>query len=529
MFTEKITFKNTGYFSSLICDYMAQSKDVKDFYGLFPELENFKTQLKNKSFSQHHRDTLVSVLDKQYKDVDASANTLKHIDLLKKENTFTITTGHQLNLFTGPLYFLYKIISTINLTKVLKENYPKYHFVPMYWMASEDHDFDEICYFNFKNQKITWPLETSGAVGRLRTKGLDEVLKVIESLFGVTKQSKELQALFKKAYIENDKLASATRVLANALFKDEGLVILDADDQALKSLFIPHMKDEILNSKAKVNVEQTNQCLKEKNYPQTAHPRSINLFYLKDGNRKRIDLNKSFYEVVGTSIKFNEKDILKELNNYPERFSPNVILRPLYQEVILPNLCYIGGGGEIAYWMQLKQMFNDFEVTFPILLLRNSALIVSKKQLEKLKKLNINTKELFLKTPDLIDQKIRELSQINIDFSPQKQLLKEQFKALFELSKKTDASFVGAVSAQQQKQIKGLEHLEKRLLKAQKRKYKDHTERITILKQELFPNESLQERYKNFSELYLEYGKELIPQLLKHLNPLSHHFLVLTI
>ena len=220
---------------------------------------------------------------------------------------------------------------------------------------------------------------------------------------------------------------------------------------------------------------------------------------------------------------------MQELKAYPERFSPNVIARPLYQEVILPNLCYIGGGGEIAYWLELKSAFESMKVPFPILLLRNSALVITEKQSEKLKRMQLSEEDLFLKQSSLINKKIREISNIDIDFSPQKKLLEQQFKDLYELAEQTDKSFIGAVKAQEVKQKKGLDNLEKRLLKAQKRKLKDHVLRMTDIQNQLFPGKSLQERNLNFSELYLEYGEELIPMLVKALKPLQLEFTVITV
>lgn len=212
---------------------------------------------------------------------------------------------------------------------------------------------------------------------------------------------------------------------------------------------------------------------------------------------------------------------------HPERFSPNVIARPLYQEVILPNLCYIGGGGELAYWLELGDYFNAMDITFPMLLLRNSALVITKKQSGKIKKLDVSMADLFLKQNSLINKKIRQISEIDIDFSPQKKLLEEQFDHLYNLAQMTDKSFIGAVKAQEVKQKKGLDHLEKRLLKAQKRKLKDHVDRLTELQDQLFPNYALQERQLNFSELYLAYGPDLVPKLKNALDPLQHSFLVL--
>jgi len=204
-----------------------------------------------------------------------------------------------------------------------------------------------------------------------------------------------------------------------------------------------------------------------------------------------------------------------------------VLIRPLYQEVILPNLCYIGGGGEIAYWLQLKAYFESVNITFPMLLLRNSVLIQSEKQYKKQNALKISDKSLFLNETELVNEKIKDVSKIDIDFSNQKKHLKDQFKALYDIAKHTDKTFLGAVSAQERKQIKGLEYLEKRLLKAQKKAFKDYTKRVIDLKQELFPHHTLQERYYNFSEFFLAYGHDVIPSLVKHITPLESRFILL--
>ena len=245
--------------------------------------------------------------------------------------------------------------------------------------------------------------------------------------------------------------------------------------------------------------------------------------------RERIVFEDEKFKVNNTDISWSKDEVLKHLNEHPERFSPNVVMRPLYQEVILPNLCYIGGGGEMIYWLQLKSNFEAQQVTFPMLLLRNSALVKSEKQASKLENLNISDKDLFLDRNSFINKKVRKISNIDIDFSEQIQHLETQFKDLYELADQTDKSFFGAVKAQEVKQLKGLKHLEKRLLKAQKRKLKDQIERCTELQEQLFPSQSLQERNTNFSELYLEYGNDLITELMKSLAPLKGDFTIITI
>ncbi|WP_370003526.1 bacillithiol biosynthesis cysteine-adding enzyme BshC, partial [Winogradskyella sp.] len=521
----------TNYFSDFICDYLDESPELESLYHRFPTIENFKLQIEDKSKNYNHqfRNVLVNALMKGYGDLRLSSPTLTNIDLIKNENTFTVTTGHQLNLFTGPLYFLYKIISTINLTKQLKEAYPEYNFVPVYWMASEDHDFEEINYFNFKGKKIQWNSSQTGAVGHFNTKGLEDVFEVIAAEFGAGNNAEQLKIWFEKAYLKHDNLADATRYLANELFGKYGLVILDADDKDLKRLFVPQMISELLEQTAFTNVSETNTKLEELGLKVQVNPREINLFYIKDGLRERIVEVDGKYSVLESDIEWNKDDLLKHLEEFPERFSPNVIMRPLYQEVILPNLCYIGGGGELIYWLQLKSNFESQGITFPILLLRNSVLIKTKKQAEKLDKLNISDKDLFLDRNSFINKKVRKISNIDIDFSEQIKHLEQQFDNLHQLAEQTDKSFLGAVKAQEVKQTKGLKHLEKRLLKAQKRKLADEIERCTDLQEQLFPNESLQERNTNFSEFYLEYGDDLISVLMKHLEPLNGQFTIITI
>jgi len=519
-----ISYQASGYFTPLINDYLNGNDTLNPLYHRFPTLQNFKLQLEEKqqNYGTEFRDTLANTLTQQYTDLNPYIITQQNITLLRDNNTFTVTTGHQLNLFTGPLYFLYKIVSAINLAKDLKAEYPDYNFVPVYWMATEDHDFEEINYFTFRNKKIKWPRESAGPVGRLSTDGLDNVLGVFAKELGLGNNAKYIKDLFENAYLKHNNLADATRYLANKLFGKQGLVIIDADTPDLKKLFVPHIKEELLRQTSHQKVADTAQLLKDFNIQ--VNPREINLFYIEDNLRERIILQDGIYHINNTDLKFTEAELLKILETNPEKFSPNVIMRPLYQEVILPNLCYIGGGGELAYWLELKSFFEASNITFPILLLRNSVLLATQKQAEKLDKLNLTWADIFAKQQQLLNKKVQEFSELKLDFTEQKEFLKKQFEMLTEMAAKTDASFTGAVKAQQIKQLKGLENLEKKLLRAEKRNHIDQLTRIANLQNELFPGYSLQERKTNFSEFYLEYDGKLLEELFKQLKPLEQEF-----
>ena len=527
-----IPFKETGYFSEFITDYLAQKPELRCLYHRFPVATNFPAQVKEKqaSYSAENRNTLFEAITQQYKRLAVSRKTYHNIELLQQDNTFTITTGHQLSLFTGPLYFIYKIVTTILTCDQLQKLYPEYNFVPIYWMATEDHDFEEINHFSFQGQKISWHSDQKGMVGQFATEGLNRIANLLKKLLGKSHQGQYLASLFERAYTQHPTLASATRYLVNELFTPYGLVIIDANDKYLKELFIPHFRRELLESAAHKEVEKTLAYIKSinKNYPEQVHPREINIFYVKDGIRERIVKDEQGYAVLNTPIRFTEEEILRHLECFPEYFSPNVILRPMYQEVILPNLAYIGGGGEIAYWLELKEMFALHKVPFPILMLRNSVLLISEAQEKKLHRLGLTHQDIFLKNSLLENKITQRLSEYPIDFSAQKACLQEHFTQLHQIAAHTDKSFLGAVKAQEAKQLKGLEHLEKRLLKAQKKKYRETLDRVLALRVSLFPKESLQERVDNFSAYMIESQGQLIDILIKELSPFDFRFVILS-
>ncbi len=534
MVVNELDYKETNRYSQLILDYLDKNPKLDQFYNRFPDLSNFGDQINEKIKSleglETNRSILQKALVKQNSEIKLSKQTSDNIEDLVNKHTFTITTGHQLNLFTGPLYFFYKIISVINLCKLLSKHYPDYNFVPVYWMASEDHDFKEINYFNFQSKKISWDRNASGAVGELSLEGLNKILDVFSNLLPDSKNANELKQIFKAAYLNNKDLTQATRFLVNSIFGEDGLVIVDGNDSALKALFVSNVTDEVFNKSSFKLISKTNDAIKEKGegkYKIQVNTREINLFYLRQNIRERIVEVDGVFKVLNTDFSWNKSDLTKEIESYPERFSPNSVLRPLYQEVVLPNLAYIGGGGELAYWLQLKSCFEYHKVAFPMLLMRNSVLLISQKQQQKIEKLGVNISDLFLSTDNFSKQVVHKNSDLELSFNKQISFLKDQFKNLYLLAQKTDASFINAVAAQEKKQIKGLVNLEKRLLKAQKRKLEDILKQSELIKQELFPNDKLQERLVNFSEFYLEYGLDFFKILKGNLDPLSHKFTII--
>jgi bacillithiol biosynthesis cysteine-adding enzyme BshC len=513
---QSLPLKNTSLFSGLFNDYMNAAEKVKPFYGFHIDKEAYKTFLEQNNFASLNREVLVASLDRQAKLVENTyPATWSNITALEKTETFTITTGHQLCLFTGPLYFIYKIVSTINLAKILAETFPAKAFVPVYWMASEDHDFEEINHVNVFGKKVTWNSTQKGSVGEFSTEGLAEVIAELKTILGESDHAKELIQLFEKAYIKHTNLADATRFLVNELFGKYGLVTLDGNDKALKALFRDEFKKDVFENTSYKAVSTSISKLKD-DYSIQVNPREINVFYKERQLRERIEADGENYKVVNTDITFSKEDLSKLIDTKPEKFSPNVVLRPLYQQKILPNVAYVGGPGEIAYWLQFKQLFEEYKITLPVLMPRNFVMTLDKGTQNKLQKLNISVEDSFKDGEDLVKQFIKtEYDNSILDNARNK--LAEAYATITEAVAAIDKTLTGTTEAEKQKAINGIATIEQKMNRALKQRSENDVNQIWAVKGKLFPNNVPQERYDNFSMPYSKYGKDFIKELVKRL------------
>ncbi|MCK5907979.1 MAG: bacillithiol biosynthesis cysteine-adding enzyme BshC, partial [Flavobacteriales bacterium] len=417
MQAEYLSYKDTNSFSKLMIDYLSGDSQLNQFLEFENSIEGFRKIIASRNDISVDRKLLVERLKVQNSEINLSSLSQQNIFNLKGSNTFTITTGHQLNYFTGPLYYIYKTASIIKLCKELSTEFPDNNFVPTFWMATEDHDFEEISNFQFKDEKLSMATAQKGGVGRMVMDEIEIEYNEFVSKLGNGDRAEYLKKLFSDAYLNSKTLADVTRFIVNELFGEYGIVIIDGDDVELKKQMIPAFKRELTEFTSDKNLKETNSKLQKLNYKVQVNQREINLFYLKGNFRERIIFDGDNYKVLNSEIVFSKEEIIVELENNPERFSPNAILRPLYEEQILPNLAYVGGGGELAYWFQLKQNFNDFGVSFPILVLRNSLMLINAGQQKSIEKSGITVEDLFTDLHSLIKNKVIENSTSNLDLS----------------------------------------------------------------------------------------------------------------
>ena len=528
-----INYAETGYFSQAIIQYLDNNPNLAPFYNQRPTLAGFNTLLQQVGNRNINRALLANVLGQQYASIthaglSVNPAVLNNIQLLAQNNTFTITTGHQLNIFTGPLYFIYKIVTAIKLAQQLKAQYPDKNFVPVYWMATEDHDFAEINHTRLGNKKITWDAEAAGATGRLSTQSIKQALNQYKGVLGVNANAEQLGQLVTLAYTRFNTLANAMRYLVNGLFEQYGLVIIDADHVQLKQQFANVMERDILGRHSFKLISKTNAQLAQLDIHAQVNPREINFFYLLDGLRQRIVFENNQYDVLGTDISFNETELKAEIATHPERFSPNVVMRPLYQETLLPNLAYIGGGAEVVYWLQLKATFDFYDISYPLLILRNSGLLVKQHQVQKFARIGFKPADWFKDVTTLKKEWLNRNSAHELNLKEEWRDLQSTFERLKLRTYKIDPTLAQSSAAVEARLKHALFNLEKKLIKAEKRNYQTQLNQIDVLKAELFAYNSLQERSENFGLFYVRWGQALIDNLIKHFEPLDFKFTVLT-
>ena len=537
-----IPYRATGLFSNLVNDYMESKGEAASFVNYAPTIDGYKKAIEQRAAFPANRKVLVEVLQSQYTQLakDTNASSLlnnkdafklvnENVSLLLKENTFTVTTAHQPNIFTGPLYFIYKIIHAIQLAAELKNQFPKNNFVPVYYMGSEDADLQEVGAYTLAGEAYQWNTKQKGAIGRMKVD--EELIQLLENLAGywsVKSYGKEALEVLKQAYQKGKTISEATLALVHAYFGKYGLVVIQPDDAKLKSLFVDVMEKELRTGFSQKAIGPTKEKLAS-TYHVQSDGRDLNLFYLKENSRARIEKQGASYIVVDTDIRFTEEEIFQELHAHPERFSPNVILRGVYQETILPGIAFIGGGGELAYWMELKNVFNEVKVHYPILQLRNSFMFMNEKQTAHWNNLGFTLADLFKPVLELELDYIKSQTKENLALTNHIASLNDLYESIQQDVIKIDTSLgdhTKNLSIQAQKK---LALLEKKMIRAEKRKQQISIDRIQAIKGSLFPKNSLQERVENFAEWVGDYGWDWVEAIMQHSTTLNPSFTIITI
>ncbi len=521
-----IPFDKVSALSTRDIAYQLHPDQFSDFYAYSPDLMGLKKAIESRSKTNVDRDLLVKTLQDQAKSIVLSEAQIGNIENLANANTYTVITAHQPSLMTGPAYFVIKALSTINLAQNLTKEAQNTKIVPVFIIGSEDHDFEEVNHFNIFNKTITWESNQKGPVGRMNLEGLDEVISQFNDVLGESINATYIKELIAYAKLDSYTYNEFVYKFVNKLFANYGLIVANMDDVNLKRHFSQYMVKEVVERKSESLIKTTQDQLEKLGFSSQAYPREINLFYMTPGARERIVHEGDQFEVLNSEISWNESEIVNEITTHPERFSPNVVMRPLYQEVIWPNIAYIGGGGELAYWLERKSQFEYFGVHFPVLIRRNSLVMVNKSQVNHIEKLGFELKDLFEEEHILISRYLDSKTSFDLDLSAEIQAFETLFAGITDKASQADKSLEGFAEAEKTRMIKQLEQIESRIKRSVKKQEEVSVNQIQNLKSKLFPNNGLQERHDNFFQFFLSKGPEIFDELIPILDPLEKEFVV---
>ena len=435
-----ILFEHSTWFSKLFKDYIKGNEDLRDFYTYAPTLKGLVKALESKAFSQEKRDVLVEVLLEQYQNIEGFDQSLvkKNILALKNPSSFTVTTGQQLHPFLGPEMVFNKIQATIDASNSLSE-IGESKVVPIFWMASEDHDFEEVKTIRFLGKEFDWEQEKEGAVGRMPTRNLVKTIQVMIDAFQHDEKVVNVLQEYKDIYSNHNSFAEATREIAFKQFAGQGLVAIDADNSRLKEVFKPYLQKEIKNNFALTELGKNTALLNQLGYKTVLNPMGKNLFLLREHERTKLSNQEA-----------------EAFLSKPDNLSPNVVLRPVYQEVILPNLAYFAGPSELSYWLQLKAVFNSFDLDFPVLMPRRFTLTIKSKDLRYLEDNEYDLIDLYKTESDILELMLaKESEEIQ-------KLLSEKEEILNKLeieSKKHGATFYKKVKPVLKQEVRDTDNL----------------------------------------------------------------------
>ena len=525
MTVQEIDFQDIPQLSFKDKAYQEGDAKYNGFFKYEANIESFGRAIKERNKFPTDRNLLVEVLHKQYEGTEFHKDVKDQIDALGDPKCFTITTAHQPVLLLGPLFVVYKILSALHLCQSLKKKYSTYSFVPIFISGGEDHDFEEVATVHLFNRDFSWKTYQEGSVGRMHTDDLRKVLDEVISLFGNSPYASELISFINKSFDNSETYAGFNIGLVNHLFSEMGLVVLNMDDARLKEKFLPLAEKEIDQRISATEVRKTQENLAQIGVSEQAHVRDINLFFIEKNARLRITEENDLYQ-IGTR-EYNRESLGELFKSNPGNVSPNVVTRPLYQELILPNLAYIGGGGEIAYWLERKSQFDVFGIPYPMLVRRNSALIIPARMKKNIERLKLTSRDFFFSCDEIIKLFLKNEADGDFNLIGEQAELTKFFEKLAEKAKQVDPSLEQFTLAEGAKQLKSLKSISERMTRATKQKKDVDVSRISKTKERLFPNGTLQERYDNFIPYYLRYGKKWFADLLEVMDPLNKNFLIL--
>jgi bacillithiol biosynthesis cysteine-adding enzyme BshC len=528
-----INFSDIPGHNNLFLDYLYEFENVKEFYKYnFRDQDQFQKIFKKINESERINPSLLKKnLLSQYSGLTTSNKTKKNITLLSKDNTLAVVTGQQLGLLGGPIYTFYKIITTLKLSKHLNDKYDDYNFVPVFWMEGDDHDFNEVRSINvigtantIKNigyKEQIDPDDAKKSVGTLELDdALDEFFNVLDDNLRQTDFKDPLLSSLKNYYSIGKTFTTSFRELIHALFDEYGLVILNPSDKKVKEILKPVFKKEIIDFREHTEKLVNVSARLEEVYHAQVKVKPVNLFYSTDDGRYSIEPVENEFRLKRKRISFTQEEILEKVDKESERFSPNVLLRPICQDFLLPTAFYVGGPSEISYFAQVTPLYEFYKLQTPVIYPRSSATLLESNINKTLEKYDISFNDIFMGADELKKKVVDSLTENNVDdvFSETEKEVELAIDRLRERLYDVDKTIADTSKKYRSKIFNSLNELKGKAEQAQNQKFEVTLRQMDRASTMLFPSNNLQERELNYTYFANKYGEGFLKRLYDDLN-----------
>jgi bacillithiol synthase len=516
---------SAGGFSKLFHDYLHEFSVVRRYYGHdFRESDSFLNVIHDLESRDIDRGTLAEVLDEQNRNFASGSAVFHNIALLKRKTTFAVVTGQQVGIFGGPLYSVYKTITAIKLAANLKRTFPHYDFVPVFWVEGEDHDFAEmnnVGVLTSDSQYVrieylpggSMPERNVGAVGELVFDDhIQHTFSALESSLQKTEFTPQVLERLQASYASGTTFNRAFGSWMNSLFEDWGVVFISPNDPRLKRMMSPLFVKELSDFPRTSQLVIERSAELEQTYHAQIKPKSINLFFFHKNGRYLIEPRENDFSLKGTRHFITPEELLGIARETPERLSPNVVLRPIAQDTILPTIAYIGGPSEIAYNAQLGPVYDLFGIVRPVLYPRASASFASERVERVREKYQLDPLDLFLAPEVITKQVLAQIAEVKLDqlFEESRTRTREVYKELGFGLKEVDQTLLGVLEGVISKNDHQLEVLQEKANAAQRRRNEAVVRQLERASHEFLPGGILQERGLSIVYFMNKYGPDLV-------------------
>jgi len=530
-----LPFSQIPHTTRLFLDLLAYTPQVQAFYPRSPHFPEWLTQEAGRiSYDASRRESVTQILERQNRSWSASDKTLANLDRLRK-GAAAVLTGQQVGLFGGPTFALYKALSAVKLAQ--EASAAGVDTVPIFWLATYDHDLAEVNHISIPSGEGS--LETLASASKdvpgapvSSVRFGDEINSVVDRATKLLGDNEASQAL-RECYRPGESLGSAFARLFTRIFADWGVILIDPSDPALARVAQPIYRAAIENSgKLSAALLNRGKALDSAGYHQQVKvtESSVLLFTTRAGARmsisRRAVVGSTEFVIDGIEAaeKVSESDLLDEIDAHPERFSPNVLLRPIVEDYLLPTLAYTGGAAEAAYYAQAGVVYETLGGRVTPILPRFSATIAELKVQRLLEKHDLDIKDVF-DGPEALRQQIasKQLPRdLQAAFENAKKSFEENFAAVKSKLEKLDKTLVDAAETCHSKMQHQLEKLYAQAARAEAQKGELVNRHAEILSQSLYPNKGLQERTTGGIYFLARYGQDLLHQLYETIHSNCH-------